>query len=222
MIEEFYSDLLAHDELDLALSLGFRHFGIHFYRYDVNFHHGKKVHVLPLRINLENYKKSKSQKKIWNKNLNFQTKIEKTIITDEILDLFNRHKARFKEYIPESIYTFINKESPEKIPCEMNQILVLDKNKIIAVSFLDIGNISTSSIYAMFDPEYENFSLGIYTMLLEIEYSIETKKNFYYPGYAFEEPSFYDYKKQFHGLENYNYYTNIWSVYERNFPKEEK
>ncbi|HNM06329.1 MAG TPA: hypothetical protein PKK05_25645, partial [Leptospiraceae bacterium] len=44
-------------------------------------------------------------------------------------------------------------------------------------------------------------SLGIYTMLLEIEYSIQMKKDYYYPGYAYVETSFYDYKKNFNGLE---------------------
>lgn len=219
MIEQFYTGYLTSDELDFYLSLGFRHFGIHFYRYDVGTFRDEKVHVLPLRINLANYKKSKSQKKIWNKNQNFKIKIEKTNITEEINILFDKHKNRFKEYIPDSIYTFINQINPHEIPCEMNQVIVLDKEKIIAVSFLDIGNNSTSSIYGMFDPDYEDFSLGIYTMLLEIEFSIQNNKIYYYPGYAYIEPSFYDYKKQFFGLENLNYYTGKWLQYERNFSK---
>ncbi len=222
MIEQFYAEYLTDDELDFYLSLGFRHFGIHFYRYDVGTFREKKVHVLPLRINLKYFKKSKSQKKIWNKNQHFQTRIEKTNITEEINILFDKHKNRFKEYIPDTIYTFINEENPSEIPCNMNQVVVLDNEKIIAVSFLDVGKNSTSSIYGMFDPDYEEYSLGIFTMLLEIEFSNLNNKSFYYPGYAYVEQSFYDYKKQFFGLESLNYYSGIWSSYERNFSKSEE
>jgi arginyl-tRNA--protein-N-Asp/Glu arginylyltransferase len=38
-------------------------------------------------------------------------------------------------------------------------------------------------------------------MLLEIKFACENRKNFYYHGYIYEGKSFYDYKKQFRGLE---------------------
>jgi hypothetical protein len=38
-------------------------------------------------------------------------------------------------------------------------------------------------------------------MLLTIEYALKNDKIFYYPGYAYEGNSFYDYKKRFSALE---------------------
>jgi arginine-tRNA-protein transferase len=42
-------------------------------------------------------------------------------------------------------------------------------------------------------------------MLKEIELSIAEGKEFYYQGYSYEGPSFYDYKKQFCGSEAFDW-----------------
>ena len=42
-------------------------------------------------------------------------------------------------------------------------------------------------------------------MIKEIEYAIENDKTFYYHGYAYEGESFYDYKKRFSGLEQFDW-----------------
>jgi arginine-tRNA-protein transferase len=68
----------------------------------------------------------------------------------------------------------------------------------------------------MFAPEFPTRSLGVFTMLLEIKYAFETGKKFYYHGYAYEGNSFYDYKKRFRGLENYDW-IGAW----RDFREEE-
>ena len=53
----------------------------------------------------------------------------------------------------------------------------------------------------MFDLRESWRSLGIYTMLLEIQYARERRCRFYYQGYAFDAPSVYDYKKLFNATE---------------------
>ena len=53
----------------------------------------------------------------------------------------------------------------------------------------------------MFHLSHAKRSLGIFTMLEAIRYSRDLGCRYYYPGYAYEEPSFYDYKKNFTGLE---------------------
>ena len=70
---------------------------------------------------------------------------------------------------------------------------------------LDVGQTATSAVYAMFDPAHSRRSLGIFTMLEAIRYSRERGRRHYYPGYACVEPSVYDYKKNFAGLEHYDW-----------------
>ena len=62
-----------------------------------------------------------------------------------------------------------------------------------------------SSIYGIFDPDETTASLGIFTMLKEIEYTVNHGKTHYYHGYAYEGSSFYDYKKRFSALEMYDW-----------------
>jgi len=70
----------------------------------------------------------------------------------------------------------------------------------------------------MFDPDESNRRLGIFTMLKEIEYSIDAGKQFYYQGYAYEGSSFYDYKKQFSGTEAFDWMGN-WREFESQAPE---
>ena len=71
-----------------------------------------------------------------------------------------------------------------------------------------MGLATTSGIYAIFDPDEQKRRLGIFTMLKEIEHSIETGREFYYQGYAYEGESFYDYKKRFSALERFDWGGN--------------
>jgi arginine-tRNA-protein transferase len=60
----------------------------------------------------------------------------------------------------------------------------------------------------MFEPSAARRSLGIFTMLLEIEYARTGAKQLYYQGYAYEGNSFYDYKKRFGSLESFDWRGN--------------
>ena len=66
------------------------------------------------------------------------------------------------------------------------------------MDFLDIGLAATSAGYAAFEPAERKRSL---TMLCAIEHSRKLGARYDYPGYAYREPSFYDYKKKFSGVE---------------------
>ncbi|MDQ3633185.1 MAG: arginine-tRNA-protein transferase [Acidobacteriota bacterium] len=205
--EEFYASKVTPRELDFLLAEGWRHFGQHFYRYNLGFLRDKFRFVIPLRIRLADFKFSKSQRRILNKNKNLQTVIRPIEFDDEKLKLFERHKLRFNHGIPASIYNFLDVDAAE-IPCEAVEVCVYDKDKLLAVSFLDVGETSVSSIYGMFELNESKRSLGILTMMLEIRYAIENEKTFYYQGYAYEGDSFYDYKKRFKALERYDWFGN--------------
>lgn len=205
--EEFYSYEVLPNQLDLLLAQGWRHFGTHFYRYNLGFLNGDFRFVIPLRIRLADFKPSKSKRRVLRKNQDLQTVIRPIEIDNEKHALFEHHKVRFDHGIPNSIYSFLDNDAANT-PCEALEFCVYDKDKLLAVSFLDIGEKSVSSIYAMFEPTITKRSLGIYTMLLEIQYAIENDKTFYYQGYAYEGESFYDYKKQFNALEKYDWFGN--------------
>lgn len=209
--EEFYSSQISSHQLDLLLADGWRHFGIHFFRYSFGFYNGDIRRVIPLRIKIQDFSLSKSQRRIINKNKNLQTIIRPIEITEEKENLFERHKKRFKRGTPYSIFDFLSSDAAN-IPCQGFETSVYDGDKLLAASFFDIGETSISSIYAMFAPEESKRSLGIFTMLLEIEFAKQNDKTFYYQGYSYEGESFYDYKKRFSGLERFDWEGN-WVKY---------
>ena len=186
-------------QMDILWSQGWRHFGTYFFRYSVALHGNRFCTVMPLRIDLQRFSPSRSQKRILAKNRDLEIIIRNTKIDWEKEQLFFQHRNRFTENVPESLYNFIS--GYPDIPCHNVEICCYSAGKLIAASFLDIGENSTSAVYAMFDLDESKRSLGIFTMLEAIRYSGELGCGYYYPGYAYFEPSVYDYKKNFRGLE---------------------
>jgi arginyl-tRNA--protein-N-Asp/Glu arginylyltransferase len=201
MINEYFlANRVDASEMDMLWALGWRHFGTYFFRYSNAHHEGELCHVLPLRLKLSSFVPSRSQKRVLKRNRDVQV-----VIRDAVLDaakeaLFDRHRKRFRQNVPESLYDFMS-ELPATVPCRNQEICVYDGDRLLAVSFLDIGEVATSAVYAAFEPAESHRSLGIFTMLCAIAQSRALGCIYYYPGYAYSEPSMYDYKKRFTGLE---------------------
>ncbi len=202
--EEFYADSVSPEQVDRLLERGWRHFGSHFFRYNLGFYEGEIRRVMPLRLRLSEFALSKSQRRVLRRNADLDVKVVPACIRPEVENLFERHKQRFTSGTPGTIYEFLSPE-PAAIPLPAFQIEVRDADNLLAASFFDVGDASLSSIYGIFDPEITTRSLGIFTMLKEIEYALSTSKGFYYHGYAYEGNSFYDYKKRFSGLEVFDW-----------------
>ncbi|MDX2032777.1 MAG: arginine-tRNA-protein transferase [Blastocatellia bacterium] len=206
--EYFLRARVEPEQMDLLWARGWRHFGAYFFRYSIAEHADGLKRVVPLRIDLEKFAPSRSQKRILARNRDLSVVIRDAFIDEVKEDLFYSHRERFKDNIPDSIYTFLS-DAPATEPCTNREIAVYDGERLIAVSFLDIGARATSAVYAMFDPTESNRSLGIFTMLEAIAYSKQLNCRYYYPGYAYREPSVYDYKKNFTGLEAFDW-QGIW------------
>ena len=211
--EQFLADNVSPRQLDQLLASGWRHFGTHFFRYSYGFYELDVRCVLPLRVRLSDFSLSKSQRRTLNKNFDIETVIRPIVVKPETESLFDRHKQRFKAGVPNSVYDFIS-HCPDSEPCCAREAAAYHQERLLALSYFDLGERSCSGIYAMFDPQEVSRRLGIFTMLKEIEYAIETGREFYYQGYAYDGSSFYDYKKLFRGTEAFDWSGN-WYRLER-------
>ena len=205
--EDFESDNVTARDLDRLWENGWRHFGTHFFRYNLGIHEFDIRLVIPLRIRLADFSLSKRQRRILRKNADLRTEVVPADVTPEIETMFNAHKRRFKFGTPDSIYDFLSEE-PARVPCGTLQMNVFERGRLIAASFFDPGAKAASGIYALFDPDLGDRSPGIFTMLKEIEWSLENGKEFYYQGYCYEGDSFYDYKKRFRATEKFDWKGN--------------
>ena len=202
--EEFRAAAVEPSMYDILLAYAWRHFGTHFFRYNFGVYENEIKRVLPLRIRVDDLLLSKSQRRVLRRNADLETVIAPIEITDETHDLFERHKQRFKSGVPDTIYDFLSRD-PARGPTNGFEVSVRRKGELLAASFFDVGRTSVSSIYAIFDPDERTRSLGIFTMLKEIEFARENGKSLYYHGYAYEGESYYDYKKRFSGLEQFDW-----------------
>jgi arginine-tRNA-protein transferase len=195
------------DTLNFLFEQGWRRAGFLFYRisHEPLLVEGEELgDVLPLRVAVTNFEMTKSQRKIMRKNQHFRMEVNNILPTQDHQILFELHKQRFKDLVPTSIENFTG-ISHDLLPTRGKILDVYDGDQLIASSFLDVTPQSVSSIYAMFHPDYGANSLGIYTMLLEIQYTKERGGTFWYPGFAHHQSSFYDYKKRFNNLEYFNW-----------------
>ena len=205
--EYFFAKEVNPEIMDMFWATGWRHFGEYFFRYSLGYYEFQIRQVIPLRIRLADFAFSKNQRRNLKKNRDLKIIVRPIEITDEKIILFERHKQRFNHGVPQSIYDFLS-HTPASVPCQGLEFCVYEREKLLAVSFLAIGEIAVSSIYAMFEPTETKRGLGIFTMLLEIDFAIKNGKTFYYQGYCYEGNSFYDYKKRFSALEKFDWQGN--------------
>ena len=200
--EEFFAAGVSPQQLDLLLADGWRHFGTHFYRYNLGFHELDIRRVVPLRIRLADFSLSKSQRRLMRRNDDLDVTIGDVEVDAGTHELFHRHKQRFKEGVPRSISDFLG-TGPS--PVDTREMRLFERCELRAISYFDVAGTAVSGVYAMFEPSAAERGLGIFTMLKEIEFAVEKKKEFYYLGYSYSGSSFYDYKKRFRATEMFDW-----------------
>ncbi len=198
-------------KMDQLWAEGWRHFGVLFFRYRSAAHGDRHFSVLPLRIDLRHFALTRSQKRVLAKNHDTRTVIRPAVVDRARKNLFAKHILRFHENVPTSVFNFMSTR-PASVPCVNLELCIYASESLLGVTYLDIGQSATSAVYAMFDPAEANRSLGIFMILESIRFSRERGYQYYYPGYAYREPSAYDYKKRFSALE-YLDWTAGWKPY---------
>ena len=207
--EAFNAEYMSLTEWENMLATGWRHNAMMFFRVSSQFDEdGNRLDILPIRYQLNQFEMSKSQRKVWRKNQDLTFKLVPLSISDEMHFMFEQHTQRFRYNVPHSIFDFVSPIPNKPFPTYQFEVYKLDK--LICCTFVDITSHTLSSTYAMFDLEESKRSLGIFTMLLEMLYGISYKKALHYPGYAFLQPSYMDYKKNFSGAEYFDWLTGNW------------
>ncbi|TRX66965.1 hypothetical protein [Flammeovirga kamogawensis] len=185
-------------------------------RYEMIYFRDHVYSIVPIRVELKNFKFSKNQRKLIRKNKDFTVKIQPLDITPEKEKMYAEHKGRFQSpNSPTSLKNYFLEEGNEDSPFETWELQILDGEHLAAISFIDIGEEAICSILALFDPEYSKQSLGITSMLFEIEYAQMSNKKFYYPGYVLDEDSVFDYKKRLDSLFYYSWDDFKWHKWDK-------
>jgi len=202
--EHFVSWRQTPEQMDAPWETGWRHFGPIFYRYRQALTPLGVRNVQPLRIDVERFALTKSQRRILRKNADVELRIGAAELKEDRQRLFDLHKQRFTDNIPNSLEDFLG-PAPQAGPCLTVELGAFLGERLIGASFLDVGENSVSSVYGFFDPGASRRSLGNATLIWEILLARQTGKRWHYPGYAYLEPSGYDYKKRFAPMEFFDW-----------------
>ena len=167
-----------------------------------------------VRLHLQGYQLKKSLRKLQKRNdRTFRSVIRRAIFDEERQRLYEAHKKRFEGYIPGSLRESLFGMEERNIYNTL-EVAVYDEDQLIAISYFDIGHDSIASIMALYDPNYSRYSLGIYTMLKEIQYGVDQGKEYYYPGYVVPRYGKFDYKLRLGEMEYFNVPNKQWEPME--------
>lgn len=207
-----YPLYLSPEQLDALLAKGwFRMretvFTTHFYMRD-----GLLLSTVWLRSALSRYKFSKSQRK------QLRYLHQRYTITFSSLHLTPEHEELYQRYL--SIAKGDRAEKLQKILVDLDCLIFnsqqlevrdpLHNNRLVAYSIFDIGATSLESITGIYDPTYHDDSLGVYTMMLEVEYAIKQGFLYYYIGYFTPGFTAFDYKLRLDQVEYYDPDQDSW------------
>lgn len=203
------------DALDRILAEGWRLLGRRFVRHNFSTWRRKLCRTIPLRVRLDQFELSKSQRQILRRNADLRVISAPARFNSDRERLFDLHRERFHEKQATTLASFIHSESPNLYPTEGRELAVHLDSELVACSFFHLGQKAVSGTYCVFNPTHGRRSLGTLTMLLELLIAKEMGMEYYYHGYTHDIPSQFDYKLNISGLETMNWETGEWQPRDR-------
>ncbi|CAE10355.1 arginyltransferase [Wolinella succinogenes] len=191
-IEECSSDLYQ-----ALLERGWRRFGKYFF---VPICKNCKA-CLSVRKPLANLEFSRSFKRVLSKNRQTGLVIQRPMITEAHLKLYDRYHRRMSEkkgweYSPitmESYYEMFVEGSGEF----GYEFAYYRDERLVGIALVDILERSLSAVYCFYDHDYSDFSLGIFSILKQLELAKRLKIDYFYPGYWIKNHPSMGYKERF-------------------------
>lgn len=208
--------VLSPESLDWYLGKGWYRMGANVFTTHFLFFQNRPFSAIWIRIDLQNFSFSKSQRKLMRRNAGlFNLATGPRIIDKERNDLYRRYAAAFDGRLSPTISDSLEDYDNSGSIFNTWETTVRDKvsNQLVGVSYFDLGDETAASILGVYDPKLKSFSLGYYTMLLEMAYCLENGMRYYYPGYVVPGYYRFDYKLRLGDSEYYDLRTESWLPY---------
>lgn len=156
----------------------------------------------PIRVPVADFAPSRSQKRVLKRNQDLQVQVGPVRCTDEQLELFNRHKFERGLARRETPMTRRGYVSWLQDTCTRTiEVQYRRGGRLIGVGILDLGQEDTSSVYFYFDPDEGKRSLGVFSVLIELDWLRRRGGRFHYLGLYVEGCRALDYKSGYYPHE---------------------
>jgi arginyl-tRNA--protein-N-Asp/Glu arginylyltransferase len=203
LVQTHFPRQLSRVRYDQYLASGWFRGAVMLYKMDLLCLDNDLYSVVNIRLNLEKFSFSKGQRKLLRKaERKFKICYGTANTTPEKEALYTSHKHRFKGFIHGTLEEYLNAGFQSTV-FDTREVSIYDGEKLIAVSYFDLGDISMASLIGLYDEQYSEWSLGKLTMLKEIEFGLASERKWFYPGYILDKDSSFDYKLQLGKMEYY-------------------
>lgn len=191
--QTLYPESLQGELLDRFLAAGWYRIGQSCITTDLILQEGRPIPVFWLRINLSQYRPSRSARRILSRNAGMRCAVVPFEIGEEIEMLYSIYRASIEHQITPTARDYLLQGLPVN-PYDTRLIEVRDGSRLIAAGYFDVGEKCSTGILHIFHPEYARQSPGKLIFLREIEWSMARGDEYYYPGYICTETDKFNYK----------------------------
>lgn len=210
---------LSPEQTDEYLANGWRHVSWYFYRNSCS----NCRRCLPIRVPVDKFKPSKSQRRVLKKNIETEFKMFDPVefalkYIKQSLLLYNRFLDIRYNKAPRDLGDYYNEYFVSPAQTLVSALFI--NGELAGNGFLDLGKTSLSTIYFSFDPRFSSFSPGTFSILKEIEWAQKNGLRYYYLGYYIHEISAMRYKGLFRPFEIVDYSTGCWEEAESDVSKD--
>lgn len=184
---------------DYLIQNGFRRSGEQLYR--PYCHTCEKC--VTTRIPVAEFKRSRSQKRIWKLNQDIVVKINTDGFRQEYLPIYQRYlESRHESLEYEGVEKFLMAQWCNVHFYEFYQQDEKSQQELIGIAVTDDVKSGLSAVYTFFDPEQgSKRSLGVFALLWQVEYALEKNLQYVYPGFWIKDCRKMNYKSNFQPLE---------------------
>lgn len=179
--------------------LGFRRSGGHIYRP----HCEQCQACISVRIPVAEFRPSKTQRRIENRNADLRVRAVPCQLTHEYYALYERyinHRHADGDMYPPSPDQFFNFLVDGNVDACFHEFRDPD-GKLLAVAVTDMLDQGMSALYTFYDPDDARRSLGVYAVIWQIRQTARSGKEWLYLGYWVEACRKMNYKIQYRPLE---------------------
>ncbi|GHE82569.1 arginyltransferase [Thalassotalea profundi] len=153
---------------------------------------------MSLRVLVNDFVASKSQKRVLKKNKLLSTRLSNKLHDD--------YYPLFEQYINQlhndgSMYPANYQQFKSFLSSDLTEQLFIEiyyEEQLVAVAVTDVLLDSLSAVYTFYHPEFSSSSLGVFAILTQITISRELGKKYLYLGYQIKECKKMNYKDRYY------------------------
>lgn len=197
--------------LDQQLAAGWRPTGQLVYEMDyIELEAWQLVNLIPTRLRLAGHHWSKRQRKLLRANAEVFEVAIRPAVEDAAKDYVYRLYAWKHPDKTQFWYDYHLRAHTGERFLNTWEVSVSHAGELVAFSFFDLGEKSAYGKMGVYNPAWEAYSLGLYTLLLEVDYCRQLGMDYYYPGYVSPDTPRFDYKHRLGELELWDLRSMGW------------